>query len=492
MNKHKLDALLWEHIPFEDLVFQGVTKLTQENMDDLPIDDIDEFHLSRDEGYNIQIICVRKLNKVGKKTLSRHNVKKDYIAGETVAPGKIEVNLFGSYCIELSPCYINESSGSLEKVEYKLGCYHVEGKNVEKTPTVLKEWVLNGSRTGMSFCGNSEFKYTVDGTVSGEYGDMSFPISETQNEQEYMGYFTHINFKDTAFDIHYVGSNYGPKWSDSFSISYFEKYGRIPNDEERALIRDYLSFFMGKHLMYIGNSSYDDMGNQIGFVMENPRTFGFDIESICRNAATPPVSCEFDSIQYYIDTVQKYIVPFGEMYFKLDFSSLITSYWYASNIAKPMDLPILAGALEHLKRQWYKEVELNPETVLMDKKEFSKLIGPVKELVVKQFSETEYSERMKRMIESLNRMSVNEQLTHFFDRIGIVVGRVENDALKARNLPAHGNVGDADFEKQYKQSKVYECILCRVLLKLIGYDGEYVDYGMLGHPCKSINIPSGE
>lgn len=52
MNKHKLDALLWEHIPFEDLVFHGVTKFAQENMDDLPIDDIDELHLSRDEGYN--------------------------------------------------------------------------------------------------------------------------------------------------------------------------------------------------------------------------------------------------------------------------------------------------------------------------------------------------------------------------------------------------------------------------------------------------------
>ena len=47
------------------------------------------------------------------------------------------------------------------------------------------------------------------------------------------------------------------------------------------------------------------------------------------------------------------------------------NYWYARNIAKPMDLPILSSALEHLKSQWYKEVEMNPDTVLMDKKDFA-------------------------------------------------------------------------------------------------------------------------
>ena len=37
-----------------------------------------------------------------------------------------------------------------------------------------------------------------------------------------------------------------------------------------------------------------------------------------------------------------------------------------------MDLPIFSAALEKLKRKWYEEVELNPETLLMDKKDFSK------------------------------------------------------------------------------------------------------------------------
>lgn len=55
-------------------------------------------------------------------------------------------------------------------------------------------------------------------------------------------------------------------------------YGRIPSIEERKQIREYLSFFVGKRLMYVGESSFDENGNQIGFVMKNPGTYGFDIK----------------------------------------------------------------------------------------------------------------------------------------------------------------------------------------------------------------------
>lgn len=30
--------------------------------------------------------------------------------------------------------------------------------------------------------------------------------------------------------------------------------------------------------MYVGESSFDENGNQIGFVMKNPGTYGFDIK----------------------------------------------------------------------------------------------------------------------------------------------------------------------------------------------------------------------
>lgn len=162
-----------------------------------------------------------------------------------------------------------------------------------------------------------------------------------------------------------------------------------------------------------------------------------------------------------MDTIQKYIEPFSELYEKLDFASFFSAYWYAQKVTQPMDLPILSAALENLKRKWYEEVEINPETVLMDKKDFSKRIKPIKKMVETQFAGTEYVERMKRSVEGMNRMSVSEQLTHFFEGIDMPVGKKEKKALQARNFSAHGlYAGDSiDYEEQFMTSQVYESTL---------------------------------
>lgn len=89
---------------------------------------------------------------------------------------------------------------------------------------------------------------------------------------------------------------------------------------------------------------------------------------------------------------------------------------------------------------------------------------------------------------------VSEQLTHFFTGIDVVIGNMEKKALQARNFSAHGSFGGSniDYREQYVISQVYECILVRVVLKLLKYDGNYIDYGTFGYPEKNINCPSGD
>lgn len=156
-------------------------------------------------------------------------------------------------------------------------------------------------------------------------------------------------------------------------------------------------------------------------------------------------------------------------------------------------MTILSAALENLKRKWYKEVKLNPETVLMNKRDFAERIKEIKKLVETQFKGTKYIERMKRSVEGMNRMSVSEQLTHFFKGIDMDIGSKEEKALRARNFSAHGffSGNNIDYEEQFMISQVYGCILVRVILKLLKYDGNYIDYGTFGFPEKNIDCPSG-
>lgn len=62
--------------------------------------------------------------------------------------------------------------------------------------------------------------------------------------------------------------------------------------------------------MYVGESSFDENGNQIGFVMKNPGTYGFDIKKECISGAKTPIKDDVSFLHNYLDTIQKYIEPF--------------------------------------------------------------------------------------------------------------------------------------------------------------------------------------
>lgn len=422
MNRRKLDSLMWENIPFDDF-FRFHPSFKQENLDNVFWDDVDELIVSRDDDYFIKISCVRYINRYKNNIKTRQQVLVDEPEfGSAVPFGKLEIKLFDNYFVTFAPMYFDGYESMYDKTNYKLSCYRIEGNNCKEKAFVIKEWILNGSERGLFFCEESSFEYILEGAVCGKYGDMDFPVKEQLEERVYHGSFIHIKFKDTAFDVQFVGNNYGPDWSTNLCISYFEKYGRIPDIEERKVIRDYLSFFMGKRLLYIGETSFNEKGDEIGFVMENPHTYGFDVKKICMRGAKPPIRDENFSLNEYCNTVKKYINPFSDLYNKLDFESFFSAYWYAKEIAIPINLTILSAALESLKREWYKGIKRNPETVLIDKKEFKRRIKPIKELIQTQFIGTEYVDRMISSVENLNRMSVSEQLTYFFEGINMIIG----------------------------------------------------------------------
>lgn len=493
MKKSKLDALLWEQNIFDNFIIGEATNISQENLDDVLFEFIDELGVSRDDDYNIKLTCIRHINRFNDSAPIKKQNKQDISLGTWIPAGKISIKIFDDFQIIMEPCYYNGYESKMDKTKYKLSCYHLEGKSLSKKMVALKEWMINGSSNGLCFCANKKFEYTVEGTTYGLYGDMEFPPKQLIQEQEYLGRFVHVKYKDTAFDIHYVGNTYGPKWSTNISISYYENYGRIPNAEERNIIREYISFLAGKRLIYTGESHYDENGNVIGFVMESPHSYGMDIKRMCANAGLAPIRDDYRAAQSYLETFTNYLEPFEKMYKRLDFHSLFSSYWYAHEIAKPMDLPILSGALEHLMKKWYSEIKSNPETVLMDKKEFSRRIKPIKEIFEKQFEGTDYVERMKNSISNINRMSINEQFANFFAGISLIVGEEEKKALRARNFSAHGSFwnGDENYHEQIWLSRVYECLITRVVLKLLDYKGNYVDYGAIGYPEKDINCPIG-
>lgn len=163
----KLDALLWEQIMFDNFIIHGATDISQENLDDVSFEDIDKLSVSRDEDYNIKIRCIRYINRFSDSGTTKKFLQKDEISGEWISEGRINIKLFGDFQIIMKPCYYNGCECKMDKTEYKLSCYHLEGQSLSKKTVVIREWLINGNAKGLCFCVNKKFKYTVEGATYG-------------------------------------------------------------------------------------------------------------------------------------------------------------------------------------------------------------------------------------------------------------------------------------------------------------------------------------
>lgn len=60
-----------------------------------------------------------------------------------------------------------------------------------------------------------------------------------------------------------------------------------------------------------------------------------------------------------------------------------------------------------------------------------------------------------------------------------------------KNPNYHYGESDAEMDRVIKSSNSYKTLFHRILLKVLGYAGEYIDYSLLGLPTKPIDQVSG-
>ena len=77
------------------------------------------------------------------------NSDKKVVAGESVNAGKISINISSDYIVEFSPCYCNGYESKIDKTNYLISCYRIEGKSITKNPKMIKEWIINGNPRGL-------------------------------------------------------------------------------------------------------------------------------------------------------------------------------------------------------------------------------------------------------------------------------------------------------------------------------------------------------
>ncbi|MFC7677512.1 hypothetical protein [Paenibacillus sp. GCM10028914] len=451
---------------------------------------INKITISRDEEYNIKGFIY------GDNNPDFHSNDAKGMAGQRINP--LEITGSGKHGIQqfnLRHCYIGgvSTSHKLERDEQyttqyqaELRVFEVEKKtSTESEANSLTEWFLNGPNQDFLFCRSTERVYSEKYHLErSELKNKEINGESVSHDRDYLL----VELTDFKFIIQQVPKELGPKWSNNIGIEYRKEFGRIPNESEREGISEIVSFIFGKHLLKVGYTEYDENGYLLKQISQNP--WGNNVVSKCRNSGSYPIKIDNYDSWGRAETLLSELVPkYLEYREELNLKNALWSFWISDDVPVGTNIPIIANALEILKKGWFKSNKSKTKGVYLPKSQFDQLLNESFEEIERKLSGLEYADRMLRRMKGSFNMGVNESLDFFFDEIGLPIGDVDKKAIAARNAMIHDKHGTSEeaLDLIIFYSKVYKTLFHRVFLKLLSYDGSYIDYSIIGWPEKHIN-----
>lgn len=296
--------------------------------------------------------------------------------------------------------------------------------------------------------------------------------------------FAFINTGEIKYIISKVPKGLGPEWSMNIGIEYRKEWG-IPDENTREAIAEITSFIIGKHLLNVGYSTFDSIGQPIEQVALNP--WGNNIISLSQSSGLPPIPfSDFNTIEEILNqVVRRYL----ELRNVLNLNEALWRYWIANDLPIGVNLPILHAGVEILANAWFGSDKSKTRGVYLPKKEFDKLIKEGMQIIIPKLKTQKYGDRMINKMSNAYNMTSNERIPTFFEEIGLNIGEVENEALKGRNRMAHGS--SSQLDKELYLTRSYQTLFHRILLKILGYTGNHIDYSTEGWPERHIDEPLG-
>lgn len=286
------------------------------------------------------------------------------------------------------------------------------------------------------------------------------------------------------FAVCRVPKKWAPKWAHPMRVDFLAP---IPDAQTRDAVSEILSFVVGRRLMRVGSTTYDSSGAIVEEEAINP--WGRGIRGLCRGSDIPPVPLAFhsDDIERALaDLVPKYIALRETLLLK----DALTTYWLANETFAGADLPIYAAAVGSLQNAWFESNKSQKKGRYMAQEDFTTLLGDLLAQARKRLEDAKAPGAIANKLDGAWQMGTNEQATVFFEEIGLATGAVEKAAIKARNRPAHvGMRSGVDIKELAHHGDAYRALFERTFLRLLGYEGEYVDRTSLHHPSRPIAEP---
>jgi len=361
----------------------------------------------------------------------------------------------------------------------------------ESPPLWLTEWYLNGVHSKRFFTRSTTRQRTNE--YLRERGVYHQPEERFEGDSGHSisSDYAYIRCPDFGFIVHEVPEGLGPTWSKNIGIEYREEFGRIPDPFEREAIREIVGFIMGKRLINVGYSTFDESGTPLELCAVRP--WGDNVISLCQASAFSPI--RFPTYTDQFETVLQDLVPkYLEARNTLNLDEALLRYWIGSTLLTGTDIPIIANGIEILANAWFKSERSKSKGTYLPKEEFSRLIEEELANVASKLGDNPYKDRLLGKMRSVNNRGSGEKIESFFQELGLDIGTLERKAISTRNKMIHSAIttnGQEQLEELIRLSFAYRTLFHRVILRILDYSGKYIDYATEGLPERAVEEAIG-
>jgi len=250
-----------------------------------------------------------------------------------------------------------------------------------------------------------------------------------------------------------------------------------------------LGFAIGRRLIAIGFTVFDSSWSPI--VHELRSAWTQNLRRECGNRSYPPISrpmgepVDEDMISGLVSMFRVALVdyPLTEATWRLH---------YAESTFLEVALPHCAASLESIMNAWFRSRKSRSQRRYLKEKDWSEISREPLELLEQKLVGMPFVKRIVGRAAKANEFGVNESFPKFLDELGLRIGAVEDRAFHARNKGVHGGAmsGD-DYFVLLSNLRAYQTLVHRVLLRVMGWEDEYIDYSTHGHPTRQLNEALG-
>ncbi|RXJ77510.1 hypothetical protein, partial [Arcobacter sp. F2176] len=230
----------------------------------------------------------------------------------------------------------------------------------------------------------------------------------------------------------------------------FILYKNIEEEDIRNKLRNCISFVLGKPLIYLGYSCYNDNSELVSFktIRGHDYNGAFKLNTQAPTILHSQATNAIDSMIF-----SNLVSNIYSIYDDIDFRHLSWLYWHASTSA-PHSAGVQFGAC--IESLCTKSLTDNEKKLIIDKtiwKKFRKNI--INESIETLEIDKDIKEQLKSKIDILNVLSQKKQLQNFLQKINIKLSTTEENAWQQRNDSAHGNpVKDGNYIKMIREVKI--------------------------------------